>query len=598
MHYGNFVAAAACTLLFACQLPQDAGSPAPATEPVVAAQGETAAEVAALPPVPTHWTSDGNIGNGLGPVGNDDLLAGAADTEKWLLYGGNYANHRHSPIDDINVGNVAGLQVAWAFPTGTVQQFEVSPTVYDGIMYVSSSNNRLFALNAATGELYWRYDHPLPDDLRLCCGIVNRGVAITGNTVIMATLDAKMVAFDRLTGEVLWETTLAPYADGFSATSMPMIVKDMAIIGIAGGEYGVRGFFDAYDVATGELRWRHYTVPEEGEPGVETWAGDSYKTGGAPAWTSGAYDPDTHVVYWTTGNPAPDWNGDLRAGDNLYSNSLLAVDPDTGERLWHFQFTPHDVWDYDGNTQLFLVDVERDGKTIPAIVQANRNGFFYILDRATGAFIDGTIYVEELNWATLDENGRPVVNELANPTEEPDYRVCPSNLGGMNGAWTGAYNPDLELAYIPTVESCQHYQKGITIFQRGQAFTGGTPIPVDVQNGVAHGHVSAIDVNTGEVRWRYMDDDPMMGGALSLAGGVVFTGNQEGFALALDAATGELLWKFRMGGGMRSQPVAYRAEGRSYVAIASGNFTTFVAFAGGPADIPEGGHLFVFALPE
>ena len=321
MRYGKFAAVAACGLLFACQPPQETGTEAPAADAVAPTEGETAAEVAALPPTPTHWTSDGNIGNGLGPVSNDDLLAGAADTEKWLLYGGNYANYRHSPIDDINAGNVAGLQVAWAFPTGTVQQFEVSPTVYDGIMYVSSSNNRLFALNAATGELYWRYDHTLPDDLRLCCGIVNRGVAITGDTIIMATLDAKMVAFNRLTGEVLWETTLAPYADGFSATSMPMIVKDMAIIGIAGGEYGVRGFFDAYDVATGELRWRHYTIPEEGEPGVETWAGDSYKTGGAPAWTSGAYDPETDVLYWTTGNPAPDWNGDLRAGDNLYSTA-------------------------------------------------------------------------------------------------------------------------------------------------------------------------------------------------------------------------------------------------------------------------------------
>ena len=201
------------------------------------------------------------------------------------------------------------------------------------------------------------------------------------------------------------------------------------------------------------------------------------------------------------------------------------------------------------------MDVERDGQTIPAIVQANRNGFFYILDRATGAFIDGTQYVEELNWATLDENGRPVVNEQAMPTEEPDYRVCPSNLGGMNGAWTGALNPALGLAYIPVVESCQYYQKGITVFSKGQPFMGGVPIPVDVQEGVAHGHLSAIDIHTGAVRWRYMDTDPMMGGALSLAGGVVFTGNQEGFALALDAASGELLWRFRMGGGMRSQPV-------------------------------------------
>ena len=607
----GMLAAAAFALLLGCQpstesatddatAAADTAAATAVAEEAAAAPTEMAVEASAAPPLPTHWTNDRDIGNGLGPTTAADLLAGAADPEKWLLYGGDYANYRHSPIADITPDNVADLQVVWAFPTGTTEQFEVSPTIYDGIMYVTTSFNRLFALNAETGEIYWRYDHPLPDrqDMKLCCGTVNRGAAISGDLVMMATLDAKMVAFHRLTGEKQWEVTLAEHDAGFSATSVPMIVKDMAVIGIAGGEFGVRGFFDAYDVATGELRWRHYTVPIEGEPGVETWAGDSWKTGGAPAWTSGAYDPQADVLYWTTGNPAPDWNGDLRAGDNLYSNSLLAVNPDTGERLWHFQFTPHDVWDYDGNTQLFLVDVERDGKTIPAIVQANRNGFYYILDRATGAFIDASIYVEELNWATLDENGRPVVDPRAYPTEEPDFRVCPSNLGGMNGAWTGALNPDLGLAYIPVVESCQHYQKGITAFVKGQPFMGGTPIPIDVEEGKAHGHLSAIDVNTGEVRWRYMDKDPMMGGVLSLASGVVFTGNQEGFALALDAASGELLWQFRMGSGMRSQPVAYRAGGKTYLAIGSGNYATFVAFAGGRTEIPEGGHLFVFALPD
>ena len=599
MKHAKLAAALAGGLLLGCQGENDAPPAADAAADAVPAQAETAVEAAAAPPLPTHWTTDQPIGNGLGPVTGELLLAGPADPEKWLLYGGDYANHRHSPIDDITPANVAKLQVAWAFPTGTTEQFEVSPTVYDGIMYVTTSFNRLFALDAATGELYWRYDHPLGDraDLRLCCGAVNRGAAIAGDLVLMATLDAQLLAFHRLTGEIEWQVTLADHGDGYSATSMPMIVKDMAVIGIAGGEYGVRGFFDAYDVATGALRWRHYTVPVAGEFGADTWAGDSWKTGGAPAWTSGAYDPQRDVLYWTTGNPSPDWNGDLRAGDNLFSNSLLAVNPDTGERLWHFQFTPHDVWDYDGNTQLFLVDVEREGGPVPAIVQANRNGFFYILNRDTGAFMDAGIYVEELNWATLDENGRPVVDPRANPTEEPDYRVCPSNLGGMNGAWTGALNPDLGFAYIPVVESCQFYQKGITAFVKGQPFMGGTPIPVDVESGAAHGHLTAVDVHTGKVRWRYMDKDPMMGGVLSLAGGVVFTGNQEGFALALDAVSGDVLWRFRMGSGMRSQPVAYRAGGRSYVAIGAGNYATFVAFAGGRTAIPEGGHLFVFALP-
>ena len=584
-----------------CQ-PSDSESgtqPAATEAPPAPAVNETAVEASAAPPLPTHWTNSDPIGNGQGPVTGEALLAAPANPEQWLLYGGNYANHRHSPIADITPGNVGELKVAWGLSTGTTEQFEVSPTVYDGIMYITTSFNRLLAVDAASGEVYWRYDHPLPerDELKLCCGAVNRGAAIAGDLVLMATLDSQLMAFHRLTGEIAWQAVLAEYPDGFSATSMPMIVKDMAIIGIAGGEYGVRGFFDAYDVNTGERRWRHYTVPVAGEFGADSWAGDSWKTGGAPAWTSGAYDPERDVLYWTTGNPSPDWNGDLRAGDNLFSNSLLAVNPDTGERLWHFQFTPHDVWDYDGNTQLFLVDVERDGGTVPAIVQANRNGFFYILHRDTGAFIDAKVYVEELNWATLDENGRPVVDPRANPTEDPTYRVCPSNLGGMNGAWTGALNPELGLAYIPSVESCQLYQKGITAFVKGQPFMGGTPIPIDVTENRAHGHLSAIDVNTGEVRWRYMDADPMMGGVLSLAGGVVFTGNQQGFALALDAASGELLWQFRMGGGMRSQPVAYRAADKSFVAIGSGNFATFVAFAGGRTEIPEGGHLFVFALP-
>jgi len=555
-------------------------------------------EAGPLQTLPTHWTGDGNIGNGDGPVTDEALLTGNSDPTEWVLYGGNYSNHRHSAVTAITPENVAGLKVAWAFPTGTLGQFETSPVVYDGIMYVTSSYNRLFALNPTNGELYWRYDHVYPQDLRICCGPVNRGVGISGDLVLMATLDAQLIAFNRLTGAIQWQTEIAPYTDGYSATSAPMIVKDMAIIGIAGGEFGVRGFFDAYDVNTGELRWRHYTVPSEGEPGVETWAGDSWKSGGAPAWTSGAYDPDTDTLYWTTGNPSPDWNGDLRAGDNLFSNSILALKPDTGEQIWYFQFTPHDVWDYDGNTQIFLVDIRTESGLKKAIVQPNRNGYFYILDRTDGTFLGAEPYVEEVNWATIDEIGRPVVDEQATPVEDPTYRVCPSNLGGMNGAWTGALNPDLGLVYVPVVEACQRYQKGIVAFVKGQPFMGGQPLTDDVTSGRAHGHLSAVDMHTGKIRWRYMDANPMMGGVVSTAGGVVFTGNQKGYAIALDAANGSELWNFKMGGGVRSQPIVFEAEGKSYMAIGAGNWNTFAAFSGGPVDIPEGGHLFVFTLPD
>jgi alcohol dehydrogenase (cytochrome c) len=589
MNIKNILLVTTLLVFFGCQ--GEEAAPPPLSE---IAGGETGAES----DLASHWINDEAIGNDQGPVTANDLLQGTADPSQWLLYGGDYANFRHSPIDDLTPETVGKLQVAWSFPTGTPEQFEVSPVIYDGIMYVTSSNNRLFALNAASGDLYWRYDHPLPSDLRICCGIVNRGAGVSGDLVLMATLDARLLAFNRLSGEIVWNVEIGPYADGFSATSAPLIVNDLAVIGVAGGEYGIRGYFDAYDVATGKRVWRHYTVPAAGEPGVETWAGDSYKNGGAPAWTSGAYDPETNILYWTTGNPAPDWNGNSRAGDNLYSNSLLAVNPATGERLWHFQFTPHDVWDYDGNTQIFLVDIERDGQTRKAIVQPNRNGFFYILDRSDGSFIDAAPYVQELNWAAMGEDGRPIVDPGAKPAEEPDFRVCPGNAGGMNGAWTAALNPDLGLAYVPVIESCQQYQKGIVAFVKGQPFMGGLPIGVDVATGKAHGHISAIDVSTGEVRWRFMDPNPMMGGVVSTAGGVLFTGNQEGFALALDAADGSELWRFRMGGGMRSQPVVYRADGRSYVAIGSGNSTTWAAFVGGPTMIPEGGQLFVFALAK
>lgn len=581
----------------ACSDPAEEAAPITDETASAPSDGVDAAEVVTTD-LPTHWTNTGKIGNNAGPVNNDQLLAGLSNTSDWLLYGGNYKNHRHSPIEDLTPQSVKSLQVAWAFPTGTLGQFEVSPTIHDGIMYVSSSYNRLFALNPENGEVLWRYDHQYPEDLRLCCGPVNRGVAISGDLVLMATLDAKLIAFNRLSGQIVWNVELANYAEGYSATSMPMIVKNLAIIGIAGGEFGVRGYFDAYDVSTGKLVWRHYTLPEEGEPGADTWAGDSYKSGGAPAWTSGAYDPETNVLYWTTGNPSPDWNGDLRAGDNLFSNSIIALNPETGERLWYFQFTPHDVWDYDGNTQIFLTDVTRDGETTKAIVQANRNGYFYILNRTDGSFISATPYLEQVNWATIDENGRPVVDPRAMPQDDPDFRVCPGNMGGMNGAWSGALNPDLGLAFIPAVEACQKFQKGIVAFVKGQPFMGGMPLLTDVEGGTSYGDLSAIDINTGEVKWRYKDAHPMMGGVASTAGGVIFTGNQEGYALALDASTGEELWKFKMGGGMRSQPVVYKVNGRSYVAIGSGNWNTMTAFAGGPVNIPEGGNLFVFALPE
>ena len=579
-----------CLLIVACMDGVEPGTTGSESAAASSEPGEAGPSVGQ-----THWTNDEPIGLGMEGVDAAMLEGGLEDPTRWLLYGGNYGNYRHSPIEELTPAAVPNLKVAWSFPTGTDRQFEVSPVVYDGLMYISSSYNRLFALDAATGELHWRYDQQQPNDLRVCCGPVNRGVAIAGDAILMATLDARLIAFHRLSGEILWDTEIIDYRDGFAATAAPLVVGDLAIIGIAGGEFGIRGFFDAYDIATGQRAWRHYTVPAAGEPGVETWAGESYLTGGAPTWNAGAYDPETNTLFWTTGNPAPDWNGDEREGDNLYSDAVIAVDASTGERKWYFQFTPHDVWDYDGNTQVFLVDMMRNGREIQALVQANRNGYFYILDRSDGQFISASPYVQ-VNWATIAEDGRPVVNPEAFPVEDPSVRIYPSHFGGMNGAWTGALNPGLGLAYIPAVESCELYRKGISAFVKGQMFLGGLFELADVVAGRSFGVLAAIDIVTGETRWRYEDPHPLMGGALSTEGGVVFTGNQSGFALALDAATGEEVWRHRLGAGVRSQPIAYEADGRVFVAIGAGN-GTFLATTGAPDILPEGGQLFVFELP-
>lgn len=563
-----------------------------------AAQTAGVSDEIGFAPVPSHFPATQPVGPEAGVTG-DMLKAGTSDPARWLMYGGDYKGYRHSPIKSLDPAAAKKLKVAWSFPTGTTGQFEASPVIYGGVMYVTSSYNRVFALNAQTGELLWRYDYPLPEGLRVCCGPANRGVAISGDLVLMGTLDAHLVALDRRTGNVKWNIEIVPYKDGFASTSAPLIVGDKAITGIAGGEYGIRGFFDAYDIATGKRLWRHYTVPAAGEPGAESWTGDSAETGGAPTWTTGVYDMETDTLFWTTGNPSPDWNGDDRAGDNLYSNSIIAVDPATGARKWHYQFTPHDVWDFDGNSHIFLVDVEIDGKPVKAIAQPNRNGFFYLLDRSTGKFLFAKQYVEQLNWAKgFDEKGRPIVDPAAKPMETPDMRVCPGNLGGLNGAWTAAYSPLTKLAYVPSVEACQRYAKGIAVKMKGLPLLGGMPEALDVNEGKAYGILSAIDVATGAIKWRYKDADPMMGGAMTTAGGVVFSSTLDGHALALDASTGAELWRFRMGGAGRGQPVAYEAGGKAFVAIPSGGWATITGLSGGPLNIPDGGHLFVFTADE
>ena len=527
------------------------------------------------------------------------LAKGTADDSGWVTYGGSYDNSRYSPLADINRKNVKDLTASWIFQTGVAGQLEASPIIADGVLYLTAAFNNLYALDAKTGETLWHYEHQMPSDLVICCGPTNRGVAIAGNKVYMATLDARLVALDRASGKVLWNTVLDDYKNGHSATAAPLVVNKLVLIGSAGGEYGARGFIDAYDLETGKRVWRRYTIPVAGEPGVETWAGDSWKTGGGPPWNTGTYDAKTNLVFWATGNPSPDWNGDSRMGDNLYTNSVLALDPATGELKWHFQFTPHDVWDYDATNGIVVTDLNIGGQDQHVVVQANRNGYVYVLDAASGKFIQGSQYTARLNWSKgLDAKGRPLFDPKYVPMAggNPEF-ICPGNVGGNNGSFTYAYSLQSRMLYIPGVESCGKMEKETAVFLNGTPFWGGGPGVTEGEDGSSYGTVVATDPATGKIKWRYKDEYPIVGGALATGGGLVFAGNQSGYALALDDASGEVLWKFQTGSALRGQPVTWKQDGRQYVALLSGGGGIVTSIIGQPPLDTPGSALVVFALP-
>ncbi len=533
----------------------------------------------------------------LTPVSHERLLKGTDGGQDWLMYGGNYQSWRYSPLLDVNRQNVSRLRVAWSFATGEHgKKFQTSPLVIDSLLYLTTADNQLVALDAATGELLWSYKHPLPDDLRLCCGPANRGAAAAGDNVIMATLDARLVALNRGTGEVAWNVKINEYSHGYSATLAPLVVKDKVFVGVAGSEYGIRGHVDAYNAQTGELLWRRYTVPAAGEKGVETWAGDSWKRGGGSIWVTGSYDPEQDLLFWATGNPSPTWNGDVRLGDNLYTDSVLALVPETGEVRWYFQFTPHDVWDYDGSNDIFLLDVLRGGQTVRALAQANRNGYLYVLDRTTGRYLHGAQYVDQLNWSKeLDELGRPVMDPKFTPTAQPGEYICPGVMGGKNGSYTAAYSPVTQYIYVPVIENCWQVKKKQAFFIPGIPYLGGSLVKNDQ---TPYGQFSAIAPTSGAVQWRYADVPLMLGGTLTTGGGLVFTGSQSGHIIAFDDTTGEILWKFDTGAPVRGQPVTYKVNGRQYVAIPSGDISRSDSEGPRSANTLQENTLIVFSLPE
>jgi len=517
------------------------------------------------------------IGGGLSSmasaqVSSQRLLDSAKEPQNWLMYSGNYAGHRYSTLDQIKTSNAGLLVPKWAYQTMAGGKFETTPLVVEGVLYATGADDRAFALDARSGRPIWQYQRALPPDIRPCCGRVNRGLAILGDKVFLGTLDAHVIALDTKTGNVAWDVNTvggSDYNKGYSITLAPLVVKNLVLIGVSGGEYGIRGFVDAYDAATGGRKWRFYTVPAPGEPGHETWEGDSWKIGGAPAWITGTYDPATNTTFWTTGNPSPSNRGEGRAGDNLYSNSLLALDPDTGKLKWHFQFTKHDEHDYDATQVPVLVD---DGDR-RLIVQANRNGFFYVIDRASGKLLSATPY-GRVTWSnSKDASGVPIERKEASPTLA-GVPVCPGAIGATN--WMSpTYDPQTKLFYVSAREQCDIFSTAPQPYEAGHAFYGSAYFPNDDAQPF-WGAVRAIDPTTSQIKWEMKHLSPSWSGVLSTAGELVFTGDAEGNFMALDAATGKILWHFQCGASVYASPMTYAIDGQQYVAIAAGS--TLFAF--------------------
>jgi alcohol dehydrogenase (cytochrome c) len=497
-------------------------------------------------------------------VTSERLVNAGQEPQNWMMYSGDYAGRRFSTLQEIKIGNAEKLAPKWAYQTMAGGKFETTPLVVDGILYGTGQDDRAFALDARTGRPIWQYQRGLPGDIRPCCGRVNRGLAILGDKVFMGTLDSHVIALDAKTGNVIWDVAAADYTKGYSFTLAPLVIKNLVLMGVSGGEYGIRGFIDGYDANTGERKWRFYTIPGPGEPGNETWEGESWKIGGSPAWITGTYDAETNTTYWTTGNPSPSNRSIGRAGDNLYSDSLLALDPETGKLKWHFQYTQNDDHDYDATQVPVMVD--DGGKKL--ILQANRNGFFYVIDRMNGKLVRAEPYAK-VSWTTAkDASGRPVPAQEGKPTPKGN-RVCPGAAGATN--WMSpTYDPLTKLFYVTAREQCDVFSTAPQPYDAGHAYYGSAYFPND-DAAPFYGALRAIDPASGKVKWEWKHPSPTWSGVLSTAGGVVFTGDAEGNFIALDAASGKALWHFQCGASVYSSPMTYAVDGKQYVAVAAGS---------------------------
>lgn len=495
------------------------------------------------------------------------LLNAEQEPGNWLTYSGSYRSHRHTRLDQITRENVARLQPTWIFQMKSLEKVETTPLAVDGIMYLTEPPNNVIALDTRTGRPFWKYVRRLPERINVCCGRVNRGLAMLGDRLYMGTVDAYLVALDSRTGAVIWEVQVADHTTGHAITVAPLAVKDKIIVGISGGEYGIRGFLDAYDAETGNRAWRFYTVPAPGEPGHETWEGDAWKTGGAPTWVTGSFDPELNLIYWGTGNPGPDWNGEVRPGDNLYSDCVLALDADTGQLQWYFQFTPHDVHDWDATEIPVLVDAEYEGRMRKLMLFANRNAFYYVLDRENGEFLLARPFAHQ-TWAEgIDPKGRPIRKPGIDPSPEGTL-VYPGVQGATNW-YSPSYSPVTGFLYLSVWEYASIYYLGEAEYSPGNRFIGSAPQGVPDDPG--WGAVRALDARTGELRWEYRLHTKPQAGILSTATNLVFGGSDEGYFFALDADSGRELWRFQTGGVVVAGPISYLSEGRQHIAVAAGS---------------------------
>lgn len=508
-----------------------------------------------------------------GQVPYDRILNSHLEPGSWLTYSGNYLGHRYSALDQINRSNVDRLKPAWNYQIRSTHKFETSPLVFDGIMYVSEPPSDVTALDLRTGRPIWRYRRAVPEGIIACCGQVNRGVAALDDQLFVGTVDAHLVALDMATGRVRWDVEVADYKTGYSITVAPLAVKDKVIVGIAGGEFGIRGFLDAYEAKSGKRAWRFWTVPGPGEPGHETWSGDSWKTGGASTWVTGSFDPELNLLYWGTGNPAPDFIGEGRRGDNLYAECLLALDLDSGKLKWFFQFLPHDLLDYDSTQIPVLVDGIFQGQPRKLVLFPNRNAFYYVLDRQTGEFLLARQFARQ-NWAkTIDKTGRPVKNPDVALKQEGTL-VYPDDDGAANW-FSPTYSPQTKLIYQNVREKGGLYYLTEAEYAPGKLFMGAGRRPVPGEE--PWGALRALQPMSGELQWEFKVHSPPWAGLLSTAGGLVFSGTMEGDFFAVDAFTGKLLWRFQTGGMIYANPISYLSEGRQYVAIAAGS--SLIVFA-------------------